>query len=63
MAIFIEELIEENVHLAYPWAHSIEIEHVTDSYYIANISFWMDNDCKVGVTVNDEEEITAIEEL
>jgi hypothetical protein len=63
MAITIEKLIEENIHLAYPYHYNIDLEQVTDSYYIAHVEFWGDEPINVGVTVNDEEEITAIEEL
>jgi hypothetical protein len=62
MAISIEDLIVENIHLAYPYAYEVEVRKVDDNHYTAKVIFWQDNDVNLRITVSDEEEITEIED-
>jgi hypothetical protein len=63
MAASIEEIIHENLLLEYPMAYAMEIAKVTDTEFIATMGFWMDENIRLRVKLNDEEEIIDIEEI
>ena len=65
-AISIEELIGENLDLTYGFDHCIDdmnIKKINDNYFLATLDVRDEDNIKVSITVNDEEEITEIEEL